>query len=287
MHKEIKEFIRVGKETLYIIIWTAFITALTTGALSIVAFLSGHRGPWVDRGLGATGGIALVLLASTSLLLVRRARLRSVALKEVVQTGRKGWLDFQVDWMQADEEASETLGRLAAEMVRLGKLFTNATAKLRDLTGRPPSRRLILRIKRMSSRLASRIDRSAARIAQESRAFGSVSRRWIEGRAGLLTIYTSSPTRDEVFLSQQRQKAISFRDSAKGALTSGQIFSQILRGTAPPVQDLDAAYGRLISVLEGVNEIMAFSVKASDELVAEIDTSLGSGAGKGALEADE
>src|SRR6266536_2238501 len=113
---------------------------VTTAGPTLIAFIRGVRGPWIYVGLGATGGILLVIVFSLAIAAAKYVRARSAAKKAATAiVGKKGWVDHKIEWMEAQEEYLARLGELTVEIQKIGEVYSENKRDVEAAAQRIPS----------------------------------------------------------------------------------------------------------------------------------------------------
>jgi hypothetical protein len=249
---------------------------VTTAAPTLYALLKGFRGPWIYVGLGATGGISLVLVLATVIAILKRARAKAEARRAVSLTvvGKKGWLDNRIEWQEAQRGYLEKLGDLTVEIGNLGAVFTKGTKRLKIISLTSSAENLAQKIHSFSKKVAARLDKRSGKLALTLVELQPIADHLIQSQMADMTFTIAHLKPGEKDLAPLRNSIAGFRESNKTALKHNLEFRETIARTEQPTSELDASATRLVSVFDGIAEVFKAMDRHCEQMLTAIDKAM-------------
>lgn len=239
----------------------------------LLGFLKGMRGPWILVGLGSIAGVLLVFLAALGVTAFRSLKKRILAWRRPLLVGRKGWLDFEVDWRKVSEEFVKTATRLAREIGKVGETFITGKKRLEAAGGLAVFAPEILQ--KASAKTARELYKCAMRLEGTLSVLKAIADRLTENQTGRM----QARVNDKNALTIYRNEVVSLRDAASVSLGHQESFRSTLANFNSPTQELDAANTKLIAVVDGIAAMFRFIVDHSAKVLSTVDEAMQSADG--------
>jgi hypothetical protein len=257
-------------------LWIWLGGAVLTAVAVWVAHVRRTWEPW-SLALGVVCGVFLVFVVVGVLSTTREVRARLAAKRSIRADalGRKGWLDFWVEWREAQTKFIGALGDLGAETVKIGNVYSSNTRRLQAATAHTSAEKLPIKMRRLAAKTASQLDKRTVRLGVKQASLRAIADRLAENETGSLRWTVSLPgDHKRENLTTARQAIVGLRESNSGALAGNQEWRATLANANSPTRELDGATSRLIAVVDGIADILRFIDRHCLEMLSIIDEAM-------------